>query len=116
MHEYEINGVTLEINMNDADFVEKYTVAFENMKNESNDIQKVGKQSDMIRSYCNAFYHLFDNIFGIGTGQKLFRGKHDCELCEETYEQFLNICREQVEVSKKRKARIIGGIFKPPVS
>lgn len=115
MHEYELNGVILEINMNDADFVEKYTAAFETMQNEAKEIQKVGKQSDMLRSYCNAFYHLFDNIFGIGTGQKLFNGKHDSEICEDTYEKFLSICREQVEASKKRKARIIGG-FKPPVA
>ena len=117
--EYELNGLTLEINMNDADFAKKYEEAFEALVSEGNQIGKMKdegkKQHEIITAYCNAFYHLFDNIFGPGTGDKLFGGKHDAGACEEVYGDFLEICRTQTAEAKKRRESIIAGNFRREV-
>lgn len=107
MSQYEINGVILEIDMEDVDFLEKLENAFEKMDEEEKNVQKIGKQSDIARAYCEMFYHLFDNIFGEGTGQEIFDGKNNLRITDETYEKFVSICAEQTRDSQKRKEKIV---------
>lgn len=107
MSQHEINGVVLEIDMEDVDFLEKLENAFEKMGEEESAAQKIGKQSDIARAYCKMFYHLFDNVFGEGTGQKIFAGKNNLRIIDETYEKFISICAEQTQDSQKRKEKIV---------
>lgn len=108
MSQYYINGVELQIDMEDADFQEKYQAAFEQMEVTEKGLQKTGKLSDITRSYCDMFYQLFDNIFGAGTGNKLFGGRHNSKECDEVYTKFISICKEQTEAANKRRMQMTG--------
>ena len=66
------NDVELEIDMEDYDFLHKYEKAFETLEKKESELQKVGTQTVIIKEYCDMFYQLFDDIFGPGTGNKLF--------------------------------------------
>lgn len=112
MSQYKINGVELEIDMEDVDFLEKYEEAFKKMEEEEKDIPKIGKQSDIARKYCKMFYNLFDNIFGEGIGQQVFGGKNNLHIIDKTYEEFIGICAEQVREIQERQKRIAAK-FKP---
>lgn len=106
------NDVELEIDMEDYDFLQKYENAFDSMGKKEKELQKVGKQAVIIKEYCEMFYRLFDDIFGPGTGDKLFDGKKNARICEECYEDFLAECNKSaVEANKRRNA--IAKKFKP---
>ena len=100
------NDVELEIDMQDVDFQEKYERAFEILEKEEKEVMKIGKLSEMTRSYCNMFFHLFDNIFGENTSEKLFNGKINEALVNDCYDSFLALCKKDVdEINKRRMAR-----------
>lgn len=101
------NNVELEIDMEDVDFVKRYEEAFEKMGKEEKEIQKIGRYSEMIYSYCDMFFHLFDNIFGKGTSERLFSGKKHAGIVDECYNSFLNECKKSVDdANKKRNKRL----------
>lgn len=106
------NDVELEIDMEDYDFASKYEKAFADMGVKEEELKKVGSLSEILKDYCDMFYKLFDDIFGAGTGDKLFGGKRNSRLCEECYEAFLSECNKQVLESNKRKTAIANR-FKP---
>lgn len=100
------NDVELEIDLEDVDFQERYEKAFEVMQEEEQKVKKIGKLSEMTRSYCNMFYHLFDAIFGEGTGNKLLGGKLNSRIVDDCYESFLNHCKQEViSTNKNRTSR-----------
>lgn len=106
------NDVELKIDMEDYDFLQKYENAFYSMEKKEKELQKVGKQAVIIKEYCEMFYRLFDDIFGPGTGDKLFDRKKNARICEECYEDFLAECKKSVvEANKRRNA--IEKKFKP---
>lgn len=109
--EYEIKGVKLEINMNNADFVDRYNKAFTKMKEDATKLPKTGDASDIIKAYCKAFWDLFDNIFGNGTSYSMFSEVPDQEEAEEAYAELVGICRKQVTEAQNRRAAIVGGTF-----
>ncbi len=98
------NDVELEIDLEDADFQEKYENAFETMKEEEQKIKKIGKLSELTRSYCDMYYHLYDSIFGKGTGEKLLGGKRNSRIADECYESFLTCCKQEVQASNRNRA------------
>lgn len=49
---WEVNGLSLELDLDDADNMERYENAFDIMAKEENQIPKDGKQSERIRAYC----------------------------------------------------------------
>lgn len=97
------NGVELEMDLDDADFIEKYENAFNKVADIEKQLQKVGSYSGIIRDYCKMFYRLFDDIFGTGTGDKLFEGKHNARLCEQAYDSFLSHVKKERDASNKRR-------------
>lgn len=106
------NNVELEIDMEDADFLEKYEKAFDVMGLQEEKLQKTGSQSAIVKEYCNMFYRLFDDIFGEGTGDKLFDGKKNVRACEECYMSFIAECKKGVLEANKRKNAMMNK-FKP---
>lgn len=111
-HMWKYNDVELELNMADADFVETYEKAFEKMGESEKRLQKIGKYSEQIKAYCNMYYDLFDDLFGEGTGQRLFGGKHISNEVEECYDSFLTEVRSQIaQINKNRANRF--NKFKP---
>lgn len=106
------NDVELEIDMEDYDFLQKYEKAFDAMGIQEEKIQKIGKRSEIMKEYCDMFYRLFDDIFGDGTGEKLFKGKRNVRTCEECYVSFITECKAEVLEANKRKNTMMGK-FKP---
>ena len=101
---WKFNDVELDVDMGDADFQEKYEDAVTKMGETEKELQKVGKLSEITRSYCDMFYKFFDNVFGPKTGERLFEGKHNTQLCETAYFSFIDHCAKEVEAINKRKA------------
>ncbi|MRM91176.1 hypothetical protein EAI28_22895 [Faecalicatena contorta] len=106
------NDVELEIDMEDYDFLQKYERAFEAMGVQEDKLQKIGTQSEIMKEYCDMFYRLFDDIFGVGTGEKLFEGKRNVRICEECYTSFIAECKANVLEANKRKNAMMDK-FKP---
>ena len=59
------NDVELEIDMEDYDFLQKYEKAFDSLGKREKELQKVGEQAVIVKEYCEMFYQLFDDIFGL---------------------------------------------------
>lgn len=103
---WEINGLELELDIEDAETSEKYFSAFEKMEQKEKEIQKNGKYSEFIKAYSNMFYELFDNLFGTGTAEKIFDGKKNARLCDEVYDNFLSFVKKQSEEALNRRNSI----------
>lgn len=100
---WEYNGVELEVDVEDADFVEKYEAAFNKLGEAEKKLQKVGAKSEIVRGYCDMFYGLFDDLYGAGTSERLFAGRKNTRLCDEAYGAFLDAVKDDVEESKKTR-------------
>lgn len=98
------NNVELEVDMDDVEFQEKYEQAFKRAGETEKELQKVGSLSQITRDYCQMFYQIFDDIFGLGTGNKLFGGKYNARLVEEAYDSFLLHCKQEVDAINKRRS------------
>ena len=80
---WKFNNVEVEADFTDAAFMEKFENAYDIMSEELKHVQKIGKQSEIIRSYCEVFFGFFDRVFGEGTHNKLFGDKVSIDLCVE---------------------------------
>lgn len=102
---WEINGLSLELDLEDADCMERYENAFDEMKKEENEVPKDGKASVRIRVYCRLFRDLYDRIFGEGTSEKIFRDIPDnTNLYDEIYFKFLDFVTAQKNAAVEAKA------------
>ena len=101
---WNYNGVELEVDLQDADFAERYEKAFQNMEKNEKDLQKAGSNSEIIRGYCKMFNDLFDDIYGPGTSDKLFGGKMNAGHCDEAYALFLDAARACNEEARQRRS------------
>lgn len=73
---WEIGGLKLPLDLEDADTVERYEAAVESLeRNFPKD--RSGSTSEYIRSCCSAYRQMFDQLFGEGTAEKLFAGVPD---------------------------------------
>ncbi len=71
---WNINGIELELDMEDADVQERYENALELFDEERKHVPQDGKLSEFTRNACSLFERLFDRIFGGGTSEKIFSG------------------------------------------
>lgn len=71
-----INGVSLEGDFMDADFVGPYEEATKKMQAKATESQgkKYNSFAESIREQCETVDEYFDDIFGAGTAGKLFAG------------------------------------------
>ncbi|MGN1165073.1 MAG: DUF6673 family protein [Lachnospiraceae bacterium] len=107
MSQWKWNDIELEVDMEDVDFQEKVEKAYEIMEVEEQNLQKIGKTSEITKAYCNMFYSFFDNVFGEGTGVKLLSEKKNLRAVDECYDSFFAIMKSDVEnANKKRFARV----------
>lgn len=107
MSRWEINGQSLELDLDNADNMERYENAFEKMSEEEKNVPKDGKQSVRIRAYCQLFVNLYDRIFGEGTSEKIFKNVPvSITAYDEVYLSFLDFVRNQMsEIALKRAER-----------
>lgn len=105
---WEINGVSLYLDLQDVETMERYESAFEKMGEEENEIPKDGKQSVRIRAHCELYRRLYDRIFGEGTADRIFKGiPMHIGVYEDVYLQFLGFVREQVAHANKQRTEIL---------
>lgn len=100
---WEYNGVTLEVDLQDADFAEKYERAFKQLGEEEKIVPRTGELANTIREYCKMFFNLFDNIYGSGTSGKLFGGKINCGMVDEAYAIFIDAANKDVKESNAKR-------------
>lgn len=86
MSRWKFNNAELEADFTDAGFMERFEKAYEVMEEDIKHVQKVGKQSEVIRSHCNVFFKFFDSVFGPGSSKKLFGDKISIDLCIQASE------------------------------
>ena len=96
MSQWVINEQAFEMDLTDADFAEKYQSAFETLATEEEKLPKDGRLSEILKANCGIYYNLFDNIFGEGSGQKIFAGKMSISLCEVVFDDFFSFCQKEV--------------------
>ena len=109
----EINGVSLEFNVLDADVMECYEKALAAMQQESGKGFSAPSYSDSIRMQCRIVHQFFDSVFGDGTSQSVFKGKFDLRDClqaagmvvEEANRQFSEINSMAAKYSSERAQR-----------
>ena len=102
---WQINGKEFELDLTDADVVQRYEDAFTDMDIAERLIPKDGKTSDRIRACCNLFKKLFDTLFGAGTSEQLFDGvPTSISAYEDIYYSFLDFAKAQFEEDAKQRA------------
>lgn len=105
---WDINGLSLKFDLDDAETAERYENAFAEMEKEELAIPKDGKLSAVIRAYHAMFCRLYDRLFGDGTAEQIFAGKPvSISACDEVYGSFLDFVRAQrAEIAEKHAERL----------
>ncbi len=102
---WEISGLSLPLDLEDLETMERYEAAFQKMKEEEQKISRTGKATERIRAYCDLYLHVFTNLFGEDAAQQIFR---DVPLNSGEYEHiyfdFLDFVRKQQTESAKIRA------------
>lgn len=102
---WEINGISLELDIEDADVMERLENAFETMKNDESAVPKDGKASARIRAYCAMFRNLFSNIFGSEETEKIFKGvPTNSSAYDDVYISFLEFINTQKDDIARAKS------------
>ena len=104
---WSYNNIEFEVDLQDADFAEKYEKAFERMGQDEKKVQKAGSNSELIRGYCGLFHNLFDDIYGTGTAKKLFDGKMNAEMCNLAYTAFIGACMRCNEEASQQRGHLM---------
>ncbi len=100
---WKINGLGLELDLEDADVFEKVMKSFEQMDEDAKSLDKVGSMPDFIRGYCNIHHKFYDRVFGDGTGERIFGGKKNTRICDEVYDNFLSFIQAAVKKANARR-------------
>lgn len=109
---WEISGLSLDLDLENADVMERYEQAFEKMSAEEKALPKDGKKSDWIRAYCKLYRDLYDRIFGEQISDKIFADVPvSAAEYEEIYDQFLTFVRGQIVASAERRAERLSKYF-----
>ncbi|MDE6035732.1 MAG: hypothetical protein K2G36_07480 [Ruminococcus sp.] len=101
---WSINGCEFEVDMEDAETVDRYVSALKILENADN--RQMSNISEKIRTYCKAFREFYDAFLSEGTSEKIFSGINDnSRKYDEVFESLLDfIDRQHIEV-KNRKNR-----------
>ena len=84
----KINNVELELDLYDADVMDKYTEALNKLnEKEKNKKTKGLSNGDIIRQECRFVFDFFNDLFGEGTDKKIFGNKTNYKQCVEALEQ-----------------------------
>jgi hypothetical protein len=87
-----INGVELEIDFTDADFIERVEEACKEVFNKAEELKQDKKLSlaEGIRQECKILKDFLDYVLGDGTSEKLFKGKDSLNQCLKAFEDIIN--------------------------
>ena len=104
---WSINGLELEMDLDDAEILEKYEEAFTEMDVQEKEFPKDGKTSEIVRRYCDLYYRLFENLFGKVNADKIVQKKYHMGQWEEVYASFLKFASLQMNAINTRRNAII---------
>ncbi len=104
---WSINGLELEMDLDDAETLEKYEKAFTEMDIQEKEFPKDGKTSEIVRRYCDLYYRLFENLFGKDDADKMVQKKYHMGQWEEVYASFLKFASLQMNAINARRNAII---------
>lgn len=104
---WSINGLELEMDLDDAETLEKYEEAFTEMDVQEKEFPKDGKTSEIVRRYCDLYYRLFENLFGKDNADKIVQKKYHMGQWEEVYASFLKFASLQMNAINARRNAII---------
>ena len=88
----KINGVELEVNFLDADFMEKVENCCRKVSEQAEKSKTELKNltlSQQIKAECKIIKDFFDELFGEGTSEKIFQGKNDLMLCLSAFQDLI---------------------------
>jgi len=86
-----INGVELEVDFTDADFIEKIDEGRKRIMEQCDSVDtKNLSKAEGIRQECKIIKDFFDFVFGDGTSEKLFKGKNSLDLCFKAFEDIID--------------------------
>ena len=79
----KICGQELELDLFDADTMEVYEKSMDEVVKRAEESKKHTELSnaDGIREMCGIVKNFFDEVFGDGTAEKLFKGKNNLAIC-----------------------------------
>lgn len=106
---WEIAGLSLPFDLEDADTMERYEKAFEALAAQQAKVEAETRGSARIRAYCMAFRKLFADMFGAEAAEKIFAGvPMRAAAHEEIYDSFLDFCRRQTDAAAAARAERMG--------
>lgn len=106
---WEINGLKLSLDMEDAETAEKYIASLDILKEA--DVLRINKDisySEMIHTYCRIFRKFYNNLFGDGISEKIFVGiKDNIRKYDAVYESLIDFVYKQRIESASRMNQIV---------
>lgn len=92
-----INGVEFDIDFTDADTLDLIDNESKKVyeKAEKLRIEENLSPAEGIRQECKIVKDFFDNVFGEGTSEEIFKGKDSLTQCLNAYEDLMNAYQEQ---------------------
>lgn len=92
---WHYNDNDFELDIYDEVDAAKYKSAMEKLSEDEKNVKKTGEHLEVIRSYTQIFYNLYDNLFGEGAGIKVLGERRNVRKCNESYDDFLNFVYKQ---------------------
>lgn len=110
-----INGVELELDLLDADMAEKFESECQRVKARVTDKKAYeGKSNpDAIRYQCEVVNDFFDSIFGYGTSEKVFEGRHHIGKSMEAFATVVSEANKSGEKIKEISREYMPGDATP---
>ena len=83
----KICGQELELDLFDADVIEVYEKSMDKVVKRAEESKKHTELSNAegIREMCGIVKDFFDEVFGEGTSEKLFKGKNNLAVCMDAF-------------------------------
>lgn len=104
---WEINGVSLTLDLDNVEVMERYETAFDKMEEEEKMLPKEGRASAILRAYCEMYQHLFENIFG-DAAKQIFEGvPMSAQQYEGIYVNFLDFAQAQAAATVQKRAQML---------
>lgn len=103
---WKINGLELHLDIEDADTVERYEEALDQLGQDVPQDKSDGAAA-YIRAYCKAFRTLYDSLFGEGTASRIFADVPDSlRKYTAVYGDFLAFVSKQAAQSQAERVQI----------
>ena len=93
-----INGVEFEIDFTVADILDLIDKSSEVVLEKAEKLRKEKENLSLaegIRQECKIVKEFFDDVFGEGTSEEVFKGKNSLTECLNAYEDIMNAYQEQ---------------------